>query len=92
MSAAEESVILTSPEGKVRNCTLTTMLFPGKFEIDHMSIGGAHHAKHRTVEDELCALHGDRVVVGGSEGLDTSRLSQEHIIGCNDFDDLRKVG
>ena len=91
MSSQAEEIVLKSLKGTARNCSLTTMLFPGKFVVSSMNIGGVNPYKNPLLENILCTAHGDYVVVGGSNDLVSSDFLESQIIRCDDFAGIGKV-
>lgn len=80
-------VFTFSNEGRARNCSITTLMFPAKFEVLGLSIGAKVSKRKDEREGEVgissqCSHHGERdfLELGGSSYLSSSRLGTREAI------------
>ena len=92
MSSLEEELTIKSPIGLVRNCTLTSMLFPAaKYRIEKIGFGAFSQHINPLLRDLICQAAGDLLIIGGSNSLESTDLLESIEVRCNDHEKIQKV-
>ena len=87
----EEELTIKSPIGVVRNCTLTSMLFPARYQIEKIGFGAFSDHINPLLRDLICRAAGDLLIIGGSNSLESTDLLKSTEVRCNDHHKIQKV-